>query len=103
MSYAPTPQDDHNVISNVGSEAAILFARAMDLYHDGQLDRAITLFDKVLTVCEQEDTQKVGLPCVAAHISLYKIHSALGHDREAAEHFSKAVGLGASAQRLMEC
>jgi hypothetical protein len=83
-------------------EAAIIFARAMDLYCTGQLKRAIELFDEVVAVSHPEDPHTDGLACVAAHISLYKIHRSLGHDREAGEHFQKAVSLGASAQRLKE-
>jgi len=83
-------------------EAAIAFARAMSLYHRGELAQAIELLDQIIAAATDEDTLKDGVAQVAAHISLYKIHRTLGHDREAGEHFSKAVSLGASAQRLKE-
>jgi len=87
---------------NVDRDAAILFARAMELFREGKLNRALKLFDQVIAVCEENEALSDGLSCVAAHISLYKIHRALGHDREAREHFQKATSLGASAQRLRE-
>ena len=83
------------------NEAAIVFARATRLYREGQLDRAIELFDEVLAVSRDEDPQR-DVACVAAHISLYKIHRSLGHEHEAGEHFNKAVSLGANAKRLQE-
>ena len=83
------------------NDAAIVFARATRLYREGQLDRAIELFDEVLTISGEEDPQR-DVACVAAHISLYKIHRSLNHEREANEHFNKAVSLGANAKRLEE-
>lgn len=87
------PEDKKN-------EAAIVFARAMYFYRQGDLKRAIELFDKVL-VASQEDPQR-DVACVAAHISLFKIHRSLGNEQEARDHFNKAVRLGASAERLKE-
>jgi len=83
------------------NEAAIVFARATSLYRQGQLDRAIELFEEVITVSRDEDPQR-DVARVAAHISLYKIHRSLGHENEATEHFNKAVSLGANAKRLQE-
>ena len=83
------------------NEAAIVFARATSLYRLGQLERAIELFNEVIAVSSDEDPQQ-DVACVAAHISLYKIHRSLGHEREASEHFNKAVSLGANAKRLQE-
>lgn len=84
------------------SEVAIVFAEAMNLYCKGELSQAIELFDEVIASSQREDTLPDGVACVAAHISLYKIHRALGHEHEADEHFTKAVSLGANAQRLKE-
>jgi tetratricopeptide (TPR) repeat protein len=83
------------------NDAAIVFARATSLYRAGQLDRAIELFDEVIAVSSDEDPQR-DVACVAAHISLYKIHRLLGHEHEANEHFNKAVSLGANAKRMQE-
>ena len=83
------------------NEAAIVFARATSLYRLGQLERAIELFNEVIAVSRDEDPQR-DVACVAAHISLYKIHRSLGHESEASEHFNKAVSLGANAKRLQE-
>ena len=83
------------------NEAAIVFARATSLYRLGQLDRAIELFNEVIAVSRDEDPQR-DVACVAAHISLYRIHRSLGNEQEASEHFSKAVNLGANARRLEE-
>jgi Tfp pilus assembly protein PilF len=88
--------------SSARSEVAIVFAEAMKFYCQGQLNRAIELFEEVIAASRNEDTQEDDIACVAAHISLYKIHRALGHEREASEQFTKAVSLGASAQRLKE-
>ena len=85
----------------VNNAAAIVFARATSLYREGQLDRAIELFDEVIALSRDEDPQR-DVACVAAHISLYKIHRSLGHEREATEHFNRAVSLGANAKRLQE-
>jgi hypothetical protein len=86
-----------------GREAAasIIFARAMRLYREGELERAIALFEEVIALAGEKDAQR-DIACVAAHISLYKIHRSLNHEREAGEHFNKAVSLGASARRLTE-
>ncbi len=83
-------------------EAAIVFAQGMSCYYRGQLERAIELLDQVVEISAHEESLRDGVACVAAHISLYKIHRTLGHDREAGEHFRVAVSLGASAQRLKE-
>src|SRR5947209_2952982 len=101
MSTEPSTPDREST-SRGHKEAAIVFARAMSFYYAGDLDRAIELLDRVVEVSQKEDAQRDGVACVAAHISLYKIHRSLGHDREAGEHFSQAVNLGASARRLKE-
>jgi len=82
-------------------EAAITFAQAMNLYREGELERAIELFGAVIAASEDEVPQR-DVACVAAHISLYKIHRSLGHEREATDHFNKAVSLGANARRLKD-
>lgn len=87
--------------SSKASEAAIVFAQAMNLYREGELNRAIELFEAVIAASEDEVPQR-DVACVAAHISLYKIHRSLGHEREANEHYKKAVSLGANARRLKE-
>lgn len=101
MSQVGSSQIEKERASGKVNEAAIVFARATSLYREGQLDRAIELFDEVLAVSRDEDPQR-DVACVAAHISLYKIHRSLGHEREANEHFNKAVSLGANAKRLQE-
>lgn len=101
MSQAGSSEIEKERANGKVNEAAIVFARATNLYREGQLDRAIALFDEVLAVSNDEDPQQ-DVVCVAAHISLYKIHRSLGHEREAKEHFSKAVNLGANAKRLQE-
>ena len=101
MSQAGSSEIEKERVSGRVNEAAIVFARATSLYREGQLERAIALFDEVLAVSNDEDPQQ-DVACVAAHISLYKIHRSLGHEREANEHFSKAVSLGANAKRLQE-
>jgi tetratricopeptide (TPR) repeat protein len=101
MSQVRSNQTEKEQTSGKVNEAAIVFARATSLYRAGQLDRAIELFNEVLAVSTEEDPQR-DVACVAAHISLYKIHRSLGHEREAAEHFHQAVCLGANAKRLQE-
>ena len=81
--------------------ASIIFARATRLYREGELDRAIELFDEVIAMAADDDSER-DVACVAAHISLYKIHRSLNHELEAGEHFNKAVSLGASARRLKD-
>ena len=81
--------------------AAVLFKQAMEMYDGGRLDSAIELLDEVIAVCEQDAALTDDTAHVAAHIRLYKVYSALGRDREAGEHFEKAVRLGASAERLL--
>jgi tetratricopeptide (TPR) repeat protein len=101
MSQVRSSEDEKGRAEGKVNEAAIVFARATSLYCEGQLDRAIELFDEVIAVSRNEDPQG-DVACVAAHISLYKIHHSLGHEREATEHFNKAVSLGANAKRLQE-
>jgi len=81
-------------------EAAVLFTKAVEEYANGQHNCAIRLFDEVIALCEKCEAQKHAVTRVAAHINLYRVHRALGHDGEAQEHFRKAVSLGASADRL---
>lgn len=87
--------------SGKANEAAIVFAQAMSLYREGELERAIELFNAVIAASGDEVPQR-DVACVAAHISLYKIHRALGHEQEANDHFHKAVSLGANATRLKD-
>lgn len=79
----------------------MVFARAMSLYASDELEQAIELFDEVIRLSRDKDPQQ-DVACVAAHISLYKIHRSLGHQHEAEKHFAAAVGLGANAKRLQE-
>ena len=81
-------------------EAAVLFTKAIEEYANGQPYCAIRLFDEVISLCERCEALKHDVTRVAAHISLYRVHRALGHEGEAQEHFRKAVSLGASADRL---
>src|SRR5882724_10482612 len=83
------------------SEVAIVFAQAMSLYREDNLERAIELFNAVIAASGDEVPQR-NVACVAAHISLYKIHRSLGHEPEANDHFNQAVSLGANAKRLRE-
>jgi len=101
MAQVVPSETDQERAGGKKNDAAIVFARATRLYSEGQLDRAIELFDEVIAMSGPEDPQR-DVACVAAHISLYKIHRALAHEREANEHFNKAVSLGANARRLQE-
>jgi len=101
MSQVRSSESEEERASRKGNEAAIVFARATSLYRLGQLDRAIELFNEVIAVSRDEDPQR-DVACVAAHISLYKIHRSLGNEREASAHYNKAVSLGANAKRLQE-
>lgn len=101
MSQAISNEGGKETAKGKTNEAAIVFSRAMSLYSEGKLDQAIELFDAVIALSKDEDPQR-DVACVAAHISLYKIHRSLGHEHEAAEHFHRAVGLGANAKRLQE-
>ena len=101
MSQPRSSETEGERVKGRVNEAAIIFARATYLYREGQLDRAIELFDEVIEVSRDEDPQR-DVARVAAHISLYKIHRSLGNEREASDHFNKAVSLGANAKRLQE-
>ena len=101
MSQVRSSDTEEERASGKENEAAIIFARATSLYRQGQLDRAIELFDEVIAVSRDEDPQR-DVARVAAHISLFKIHRSLGNEREARDHFDKAVSLGANAKRLQE-
>jgi len=101
MSQVRSSDNGNEPSSGKANNSAIVFAQAMNLYREGELDRAIELFDEVVAESREEDPQR-DVACVAAHISLYKIHRALGHENEANVHFSKAVSLGANAKRLKE-
>lgn len=101
MSESTFSRNGNEIATGAANEAAIVFARAMSLYAQGKLDQAIELFDAVITLSTDDDPQQ-DVACVAAHISLYKIHRSLGHEPEANEHFARAVSLGANAKRLQE-
>jgi tetratricopeptide (TPR) repeat protein len=101
MSQAGSSETERERVNGKVSEAAIVFARATSLYREGQLERAIELFNEVIAVSRDEDPQR-NVACVAAHISLYKIHRLLGHQLEMNDHFDKAVSLGANAKRLQD-
>jgi hypothetical protein len=101
MSQAGSSETERERVNGKVSEAAIVFARATGLYREGQLERAIELFNEVIAVSQDEDPQR-NVACVAAHISLYKIHRLLGHQLEMNDHFDKAVNLGANAKRLQD-
>jgi len=101
MSQVRSSDNGNEPSAGKTNKSAIVFAQAMSLYRQGELDRAIELFGEVVAESREEDPQR-DVACVAAHISLYKIHRSLGHENEANVHFSKAVGLGANAKRLKE-
>ena len=100
MSQVRSSDNGNEPSAGKANKPAIVFAQAMSLYRQGELDRAIELFDEVVESREEDPQRDVA--CVAAHISLYKIHRSLGHEHEANVHFSKAVSLGANAKRLKE-
>ena len=101
MGQALSSDSGKEPASGTAKEAAIAFAQAMSLYREGELERAIELFDAVIAASGDEVPQR-DVACVAAHISLYKIHRSLGHELEATYHFNRAVSLGANARRMQD-
>jgi len=82
--------------------AVRLLARSKVERDKGNLERAVELLESVITLGENDEAFRRQYPYLAAHINLYRIHRATGHDKEARGYFAKAIVLGATRKEIIE-
>jgi len=80
-------------------EAARRTEQWKEEFLSGRALRAVELLREALAICERHGLTKHYL-YLKAHVDLYRIYRALGHDASASEHFQQAVRLGANESLL---
>jgi hypothetical protein len=81
-------------------EAVKQLARAIYERDKGQRERAIELFEQVVSICKENDTPTCKHLNRSAHVELYKLYKALEHGNKAREYHGKALKLGIEKSEL---